>query len=182
LDDITGFPILMFSIADLQRQSSNLFASINCLCVTVMWLELKLQLWIIRSQKLTLHIQFLIAKYKLSPFFLMKLLKCGDKGGWFLKGISRMGFYIGEWIFIIDAVDDYEHDIRNGNWNPFMHMTAEESKETALRLMIEYETQIDQIAALLPYKRDAGIISNIFQNGLPAIRHKVFTNQKLGRL
>lgn len=104
------------------------------------------------------------------------------RGEILLKGITRLGFHLGKWIFTIDAVDDYESDIKNGNWNPFMNESQERSKEIALDLMTECETQIDQIAALLPYKRDAGIISNIFQNGLPAIRQKIFLNQKLGRL
>ncbi|MHB1485183.1 MAG: DUF5685 family protein [Saccharofermentanales bacterium] len=105
-----------------------------------------------------------------------------SRKGLLLDGISRLGYNIGEWIFIIDAVDDYEHDKKKGNWNPFMDESRDDSKRIAQELMIGYETQIDQIAALLPYKRDAGIISNIFQNGMPLIRQKIFAEQKLGRL
>lgn len=114
--------------------------------------------------------------------FFMTFFKDENRKDLLLKGVSRMGYYIGEWIFIIDAVDDYEQDMKNKSWNPFMYNSQEDSKKIAQELMTGYETQIDQIAALLPYRRDAGIVSNIFQNGLPTIRQKIFADQKLGRL
>lgn len=99
-----------------------------------------------------------------------------------IKGIVRMGFYFGKWIFIMDAIDDYDQDIKKMNWNPFKEITKAKAYETAQEMLLESEKEMDQIAALLPYNRDAGIIRNIIQEGLPLIRQKIFLNQKLGRL
>jgi len=99
-----------------------------------------------------------------------------------LAGIASLGSHLGRWIFILDAIDDYEQDHKMKNWNPFMNLPEETARETALELLLDSEKQMDQIAALLPYKRDANIISNILQEGLPFIRQKVFLHQKLGRL
>jgi len=99
-----------------------------------------------------------------------------------IKGIGILAFNLGKWIFIIDAIDDYEQDIKTGNWSPFIYETKEKAHEIALGCLAEYEKEIDQVAALLPYKRDAGIISNIIQNGLPFVRQKIFLHQKMGRL
>ena len=43
-------------------------------------------------------------------------------------------------------------------------------------------TVIDRTLALLPYERDAAIVSNIMQAGLPAVRADVLAGRKLGRL
>lgn len=99
-----------------------------------------------------------------------------------VKGIARMGFHFGKWIFIIDAIDDYDQDIKTKNWNPFKEISKDKARETAQEMLLESEKEMDRIAALLPYNRDAGIISNIIQEGLPLIRQKIFLNQKLGRL
>ncbi len=99
-----------------------------------------------------------------------------------LEGIAQLGFHLGRWIFIIDAIDDYEQDKRSKNWNPFMRGTWEEAQTAAGELLLDSESRLDRIAALLPYTRDANIISNIIQDGLPTVRKKVFLRQKLGRL
>ncbi len=99
-----------------------------------------------------------------------------------IKGISLLGFSLGKWIFVIDAIDDLEQDKKNGNWNPFLDLSQESAKEEAMKILTECEAAMDRVAALLPYRRDAGIISNIIQEGLPQIRQKVYAHQKLGRL
>ena len=33
--------------------------------------------------------------------------------------LRRMGFYLGKFIYILDAYDDVEKDVKNGNYNPF---------------------------------------------------------------
>ncbi len=99
-----------------------------------------------------------------------------------IQGIGRLGYHMGRWVFILDAVDDYDEDIKKKNWNPFLALSKETARETALKILIESEEEMDRIAALLPYKQDAGIISNIIQQGLRATRQKIFSEQKLGRL
>ena len=32
---------------------------------------------------------------------------------------DRMGFYLGKFIYLMDAYDDVEDDVKKGNYNPF---------------------------------------------------------------
>ena len=33
--------------------------------------------------------------------------------------LRKMGFYLGKFIYLLDAYDDVEEDVKNGNYNPF---------------------------------------------------------------
>jgi hypothetical protein len=89
---------------------------------------------------------------------------------------------IGIWIYLCDAIDDYDRDCNNGNWNPFSDQTPEEAKRIAGSLLEAAEIDMDRIAALLPYERDAGIMANIVTQGLPSVRMTVLAGKRLGRL
>lgn len=41
--------------------------------------------------------------------------------------LSTFGYYIGRWIYLIDAADDYADDIKHGNFNPFALNNADEN-------------------------------------------------------
>ena len=74
----------------------------------------------------------------------------------------------GRWIYLCDAIDDLERDCNNGNWNPFASFPLTEARQSADRQLADIELEMDRIAALLPYQRDAGILSNIVMLGLPS--------------
>lgn len=99
-----------------------------------------------------------------------------------IEGISLIGSEIGKWIYIIDAIDDYEKDKLSYEWNPFSGLNYEEAVQCSSVFLQECETRCDELAALLPYRRYAGIMSNVFQSGMPLIRDKIMNKQKLGRL
>jgi len=88
----------------------------------------------------------------------------------------------GIWIYLCDAIDDYERDCNNGNWNPFAAETPDEAKRLAGSLLEAAEMEMDRTAALLPYERDAGILANIVTLGMPAVRRTILAGIKLGRL
>ncbi len=88
----------------------------------------------------------------------------------------------GRWIYLCDAIDDLARDCNNENWNPFSGMDPESARAEADRQMSGIEVEMDRIAALLPYRRDAGILSNIVTLGLPSVRRAVLAGQPLGRL
>lgn len=35
--------------------------------------------------------------------------------------LSRMGYLLGRWVYLIDALDDWEEDQKTGNYNPFLY-------------------------------------------------------------
>ena len=46
--------------------------------------------------------------------------------------LESFGYYLGRWVYIMDAADDLEKDIRHGNFNPFRRNWQEDSRETML--------------------------------------------------
>jgi hypothetical protein len=99
-----------------------------------------------------------------------------------LDGVGLLGAEIGQWIYIMDALDDYPKDIRNHEWNPFSSMDKEQASRYANDFLLAREVRCDEIAALLPYRRNAGILANLFQSGMPLVRSKVLRGEPLGRL
>ena len=96
--------------------------------------------------------------------------------------IGLFGSHLGQWIYHLDAIDDWQDDCDNGRWNPYGRMTRGEAMEMAAAAMVELETAMDRTAALLPYQRDGGLLANIVTQGLPATREQVFRGEKLRRL
>ena len=98
------------------------------------------------------------------------------------SAMERLGDATGRWIFLLDAFDDIVPDEDNGAWNALAGIPRELVRETAEGLLLAAEEDADRTAALLPYKRDAGVIGNIMRLGLPGVRKAVFAGRKLGRL
>ena len=107
---------------------------------------------------------------------------CLNLSGREAEALGLIGYDIGRWIYIIDAIDDYHEDRKKGRWNPFKGMTYDQASQQAESLMTDYEQALDQTAALLPYYHDSGLVANICQRGLPEVRQAVLQGNKLGKL
>lgn len=97
-------------------------------------------------------------------------------------GLSRFGQHLGAWIYLLDAIDDRERDCNNGSWNPFAPLGPDAAREQARELLEQHEIEMDRIAALLPYDRDAGLMGNIVTAGLLAARDTILSGRKLGKI
>jgi len=98
------------------------------------------------------------------------------------SALGLFGRHLGQWIYHLDAIDDWQGDCDNGRWNPYGSMTRDEALASATAAMMELEMEMDRTAALLPYHRDSGLMANIVTQGLPAAREQVFRGEKLRRL
>lgn len=96
--------------------------------------------------------------------------------------VRLLGKDLGRWIYLIDAIDDLSSDRDNGNWNPFLQMDRNDVQLKGSGLLAEIEESLDRTAALLEYRRDAGLVSNIIQLGLPSVREQIFGGCSLRRL
>jgi len=96
--------------------------------------------------------------------------------------IGLFGSFLGQWIYHLDAIDDWQGDCDNGRWNPYSRMTREQAWASAAETMTALELEMDRTAALLPYQRDGGLLANIVTQGLPATREQIFRGEKLKRL
>lgn len=98
------------------------------------------------------------------------------------QAMARLGFDLGRWIYLMDAIDDLESDKDNGNWNPFLLLREDHVRQEASDRIAAIEQQLDRTAALLDYRRDAALIANIMQQGLPTVREQILSKEKLKRL
>jgi len=82
--------------------------------------------------------------------------------------LRRLGYLIGRWIYIIDAVDDLNDDLKNNNFNPF-YITEkynEEFCEYARQLLNTTAGEAALAFELLDIYRFKPILENIIYDGL----------------
>jgi hypothetical protein len=97
------------------------------------------------------------------------------------RAFRLIGRNLGKWIYLIDAYDDAEEDLRRGAYNPlalcYGYGLSENAGESAaafrariaerVRLSATlYLSELAEIAALLPIKKNRGILENIMYMGL----------------
>jgi hypothetical protein len=97
--------------------------------------------------------------------------------------LNRFGYYLGRWIYFIDAADDLEDDIKTGAFNPLIsrfHLNGA-SKEEELRSAKSYANDVlnqtlSQLGAalnLLEMNSMGPIVRNVVILGLPQIQKKL---------
>lgn len=92
------------------------------------------------------------------------------------KVLRWMGYNIGRWIYILDAFDDLEKDIKKKNYNPFIyqyHYNNEDFSQFRDKIKQDVEfnltyslSQIAKGFELLDKKSDAAIAENIIYMGM----------------
>ena len=91
----------------------------------------------------------------------------------------EIGRSVGRYIYVLDAVDDYEDDLKQGKYNPLRGTgVAPESLSVAVRLELG---RLEAAVNLLDFagKPDLeGIIKNIIYLGMPKTADKVFSGKK----
>jgi len=96
---------------------------------------------------------------------------------------TQMFFYnLGKWIYLIDAFDDYDKDIKSNNFNVFYN----EYKENDFNLLITNHKQeisfifnsifmqISSSYSNIKMKFNSDLINNIVNRGLPMTTNKIF--------
>ncbi len=84
--------------------------------------------------------------------------------------LKRIGFYLGKFVYLMDAYDDLEKDIKNDNYNPFLNrythtepdVFAERAKGLLTMMMAECSREFEK----LPILRYAEILRNILYSGV----------------
>lgn len=81
--------------------------------------------------------------------------------------LRKFGFFLGKYIYIIDAYEDLEEDIKKGRYNPLKSTSQKDSYETEckniLNIMIAESTiEFEKLPCLL----DADILRNILYEGV----------------
>ncbi len=95
---------------------------------------------------------------------------------------SSMGSAIGRWIYLIDAADDYEKDLKYHRFNPYRSLFGDamkqEEKENIRIALLNLLSQAEAACALAmphPTEEIRAIIDNILYLGLPKCADRVLS-------
>jgi hypothetical protein len=86
--------------------------------------------------------------------------------------LRKIGYFLGKWIYLIDAISDLRKDIKSGSFNPLKQesLTVEEiidANKARLELLLQlYLANIAEVADLLPIRKNKVILENVIYLGL----------------
>ncbi len=95
---------------------------------------------------------------------------------------ERLFYALGKWIYLIDALDDYDEDKKKGRYNAFLLAYKAESKEKLLAGEYAEETKfifeqifldIRENLSQIPFVFNTDLSNNILLRGLPATTERV---------
>lgn len=93
------------------------------------------------------------------------------------RALSQMLYHVGRWIYLIDAWDDMEDDIKSGGYNPIQArydgQGSEHLKDVSITLLHSRNLATAAYELAKTQRWDA-IVSNILYLGLPAVEKAVF--------
>ena len=102
--------------------------------------------------------------------------------------LQKLGFLIGRWVYLIDALDDLESDIKQGAYNPFARKFNLSKKSTSAQIQSAKEYAIGTINLtagelsntyeLLETQRYKDILDNIIYLGLPQAKKEAWQKSK----
>ncbi len=92
------------------------------------------------------------------------------------KAMYWLGYNLGRWVYLLDAVSDLEKDIKNGSYNPFNtgdgYETIRKNRLTEIDEMLTFTlSEVSLSFDLLNIRRYRSILENILFKGLPARQH-----------
>lgn len=98
--------------------------------------------------------------------------------------LSRLGYFLGRWVYLVDAVDDLPEDLETGGYNPFaaafsLAPGAELSsvRQHAELLLNACAYEIAAALALLPKGRFSGVLDNTLTLGLKQMQDRVLAGK-----
>lgn len=110
-----------------------------------------------------------------------KLLACRAQGAQ-ARVLERLGYFLGRFIYLADAADDFAGDLRRGDYNPFaaaLGLSAgsdPKARGEAMRPVLNVCIREAAAAlALLDFRRFAAIPANVLELGLPRVEQAVLS-------
>lgn len=82
------------------------------------------------------------------------------------KALRKIGFFLGKYIYLLDAYEDMERDKKNISYNPFNNLNVEDIDKYAKETIIMNLSFLSEEIEKLPLVQDKGIIDNILYSGM----------------
>ena len=95
---------------------------------------------------------------------------------------KSIGYHLGRWLYIIDALDDFERDRETGEYNPFVeYYKTKENILNDIELIRSLPTvslaEMAKAVSLIGSSCTVPLISNIINLGLCDVQEKIFANK-----
>ncbi len=96
--------------------------------------------------------------------------------------LSRFGYCLGRWVYLMDAVDDMAEDLQKGSYNPYIlrHSIKNDDEDTLRAVKADAIGSLNACLAeciaaynLLEIRRFDGILRNLLEEGMPAAQRRV---------
>ena len=85
---------------------------------------------------------------------------------------TQIGYGLGRFIYLVDAADDYNDDLKSGNFNPFKN-TKEDVYELINNNLSQALASVYDAYNLLELVDFKGIIDNVILRGLPSVQAEI---------
>lgn len=83
------------------------------------------------------------------------------------SSLRKIGFYLGKFIYLMDAYEDLEQDRKKGTYNPFLKMCEDsEFEERSKRILTMMMAECSREFEKLPIIEDVEILRNILYSGV----------------
>ncbi|MDD2495528.1 MAG: DUF5685 family protein [Tissierellia bacterium] len=80
--------------------------------------------------------------------------------------LRKIGFFLGKFIYLLDAYEDMEKDKRNKSYNPFNNLNIDDIDSYAMEALNLNLAFLSEEIEKLPLIQDKGIIDNIVYSGM----------------
>lgn len=80
--------------------------------------------------------------------------------------LRRLGFFLGKFIYLMDAWEDLEKDQANASYNLWLQFPEDERSETALQILNLMMSECSLAFEQLPILENAGILRNVLYSGV----------------
>lgn len=88
------------------------------------------------------------------------------KDEWF-EDLSRIGYFIGKFIYLLDAYEDLEDDINGERYNPYIIMCKEDGFDEKVRqILVMMMSEVGRAFERLPILENVQILKNIIYSGV----------------
>ena len=97
---------------------------------------------------------------------IMAIIFVPEKDQW-SASLERIGFFLGKFIYILDAYDDLEKDIKKNNYNPLKSICNEDGFNDKIKSMLTMMmAECSREFEVLPIIENANILRNILYAGV----------------
>ncbi len=105
------------------------------------------------------------------------------------KFTHKLFFYIGKWIYLIDALDDYDKDKKNGEYNPFVIRYNSKDCKSLITdnsddldfMFAEIFTGIKENFVNIKFKFNRDLLANILLRGIPDKTQSIIKQKLAGK-